>query len=69
MNKDSRIVELLYQAVQNGKTLTITEDLSGMLTVSWGPNLEDHTHVGVPHGDYKQLERDLINLLAERSEA
>lgn len=65
MNKDSRLVELLHDLTQKEISVTFSRDFKGMMTVSWGDELEKHTHVGTPHYPLKHLEKNLINLLAE----
>lgn len=65
MNKNYNITELLHDLTAKGYVITFSYDFTGMLTVSWGDELEHHTHLGIPHQPIKDLEKQLASFLAQ----
>jgi len=73
-DRNRQIVGLLHSLTQNNVTVKFTSDFNGMLTVSvekekffggGGIEAADHTHLGIPHGDLKELEIQLVRYLSE----
>lgn len=68
INKNYNITELLHKLTQKRNTITFNRDFQGMLTVSWGTELQHHEHLGVPYQDIKELEKQLASFLAKLDE-
>lgn len=68
MDKNYNITKLLHDLTQRFVEVRFTQDFKGMITISWGENLEEHHHIGVPHQSIKDLEKQLASFLAQLNE-
>lgn len=67
-NKNDRIAEILHGITQKEYSVTFSNDFAGMITISYSEDhgdFNEHEHINYPGGSMKDLEKKIVNSLAD----